>query len=299
MDSFDRRIGRRARGFGYMLCFLLAAACGADASVDARGVLYEVRPPGGAAPSYLLGTIHSEDKRVVELPAPVREAFDASPGIALEVVPDAAAIIKSMVTMTYTDGRSLRDVLPEDLYRETAAALGELGMPEEAFKDFKPWAVVTLLSVPASETGEFMDMALYRSAVAKHKRIEGLESIEEQLAVFDDLDESDQVGLLRETLASRDQLPVMFEELVGAYLSRDLDALLRLSERYLQDGDPRLAALFREAAIDSRNRRMAERMVPLLDQGGWFIAIGALHLPAAGGVLARLRQRGYALSAVY
>jgi hypothetical protein len=144
-----------------------------------------------------------------------------------------------------------------------------------------------------------MDMALYRSAVAQHKRIEGLETIEEQLAVFDDLDESDQVGLLRETLASRDQLPVMFEELVGAYLSRDLDALLRLSERYLQDGDPRLAALFREAAIDSRNRRMAERMVPLLDQGGWFIAIGALHLPADGGVLARLRQRGYAVSAIY
>jgi uncharacterized protein YbaP (TraB family) len=299
MDSFDRRIGRRARGFGFVLCFLLAAACGADATVGARGVLYEVRPPGGAEPSYLLGTIHSEDKRVVELPAPVRGAFDASPGIALEVVPDAAAIIKSMVTMTYTDGRSLRDVLPEDLYREAAAALGELGMPEEAFKDFKPWAVVTLLSVPASESGEFMDMMLYRSAVAQHKRIEGLESIEEQLAVFDDLDESDQVGLLRETLASRDQLPVMFEELVGAYLSRDLDALLRLSERYLQDGDPRLAALFREAAIDSRNRRMAERMVPLLDQGGWFIAIGALHLPAADGVLARLRQRGYAVSAVY
>lgn len=299
MELFDRVIGRRARGFGFVLCVLLAAGCGADATVDGRGVLFEIRAPGAAEPSYLLGTIHSEDDRVVDLPASVREAFDASPRFALEVVPDAAAIIKSMVTMTYTDGRSLRDVLPADLYRETSTALSELGMSEEAFKDFKPWAVVTLLSVPASETGEFMDMALYRSAVAKHKRIEGLETIEEQLAVFDDLDESDQVGLLRETLASRGQMPQMFEELVGAYLSRDLGALLRLSERYLQDGDPRLAALFREAAIESRNRRMAERMAPLLDQGGWFIAIGALHLPADGGVLARLRQRGYAVSAVY
>ncbi|UHD18383.1 TraB/GumN family protein [Thiocapsa bogorovii] len=264
-----------------------------------RGILFEIHSPSGAPPSFLFGTIHSEDVRVVELPAPVREAFDRSPSVALEVVPDASAIIRAMVTMAYTDGRLLRDVLPADLYQETAAALGGIGMPEEAFKDLKPWAVATLLSSPPSETGEFLDMLLFRRAVADGKRVEGLETMTEQLTVFDALPESDQITLLRETLASRDQLPRIFEALTAAYLKRDIDELQRLSEQHLADSDPRLAALFQRVVIDSRNLRMVERMAPLLDEGGWFIAIGALHLPGDQGVVALLRQRNHRVTVAF
>lgn len=268
-------------------------------SAATRGILFEIRPPTGAPPSFLFGTIHSEDSRVVELPAPVRAAFDASPNVALEVVPDASAIIRAMVTMAYTDGRLLRDVLPPDLYLETAEALAGIGMPEEAFKDLKPWAVVTLLSSPPSETGEFLDMLLFHRAVADSKRIEGLETMTEQLAVFDALSETDQVTLLRETLATRAQLPLIFEALIAAYVERDVDKLQHLSEQHLADTDPRLAALFQEVVIDSRNRRMVERMEPLLAEGGWFIAIGALHLPGDQGVVALLRERNHRIRVAF
>jgi uncharacterized protein YbaP (TraB family) len=261
-----------------------------------QGVLYRLQSPATPTPSYLLGTIHSEDPRILDLPEPVRSAFEASPAFALEVVPDAEAIIKSMVAMTYTDGRNLKEVLPPDLYQRVAEALGELGMTAAAFQDFKPWAVVTLLSLPPAEKGEFLDLVLYRAAVDARKEIKGLETMEEQLAVFDRLNEADQIALLRETLDSRDRMPAMFEDLIQAYLAQDLDALMERSELYLQDGDPRLAALFREAAVDSRNRRMAERLPPLLDQGGWFIAVGALHLPGEMGLLRLLEGRGYQVS---
>ncbi len=263
------------------------------------GVLYEVRSVQTDTPNFLFGTIHSEDPRVIDLPAPVQAAFAASPGFALEVVPDAAAIIKSMVTMTYTDGRTLREVLPEDLYWRTSEVLEGLGMPEAAYRDFKPWAVVTLLSVPPAHTGEFLDMRLYKAAVAANKQIQGLETMQEQLDIFDDLALCDQVDLLAETLDSLGRMPVMFEALTLAYLARDLDALMARSHQYLEGGDPRLDALFWEAAVDSRNRRMVERMAPLLEQGGWFVAVGALHLPSANGILSLLRQRGFQVRAVY
>jgi uncharacterized protein YbaP (TraB family) len=271
----------------------------AEAPAAPRGILYEIRPSTGGEPSFLFGTIHSEDPRVVDLPPPVRKAFDASPRIALEVVPDASAIIKAMVTMTYTDGRLLRDALPPALYLETADALGSLGMSEEAFKDLKPWAVVTMLSSPPSETGEFLDMLLFQRAVAEGKRIEGLESMAEQLAVFDTLPETDQIALLRDTLATRAQLPLIFEALIATYLDRDVEGLQRLSERHLAESDPALAALFQEVVIDSRNRRMVERMAPLLAEGGWFIAIGALHLPGDRGVVELLRQRDHGVTVVF
>jgi uncharacterized protein YbaP (TraB family) len=271
----------------------------ASEPVTPRGILFEIRPPSGVAPSFLFGTIHSEDERVRDLPEPVRNAFDASPGVALEVVPDASAIIKAMVTMAYTDGRLLRDVLPEDLYRETSEALGSTGMTEEAFKDLKPWAVVTLLASPPPETGEFMDMMLFRRAVADDKRIEGLETMSEQLAVFDGLPEADQIALLRETLDSLERFPLIFDALISAYLDRDTDGLRRLSESYLAEGDAGLAELFQETVIDSRNHRMVERMRPLLAEGGWFIAIGALHLPGDRGVLELLRRGDYGVTVVF
>lgn len=271
----------------------------AQTAIATKGILYEIHPASGAAPSFLFGTIHSEDERVIDLPAPVRSAIAASPRLALEVVPDASAIIKAMVTMAYTDGRRLRDTLPPDLYQETAEALGELGMPEEAFKDLKPWAVVTLLSGPPSETGEFVDMLIYRDAVDAAKPVAGLETMAEQLAVFDDLSEIDQIEMLRETLDARAQLPQFFEALIGAYLARDLGQLQTLSDGYLAQGNPKLAALFQEVVIDSRNRRMVERMEPLLSEGGWFIAVGALHLPGDQGIIALLRQRDHAVTVVY
>lgn len=285
-----------------LLAVLLTIGGGASPRAEPAGdraILFEIRSASGAAPCFLFGTIHSNDRRVVALPEAVRQAFAASPGLALEVVPDGPAIIKAMVTMAYTDGRQLRDALPPDLYRETARALGELGMSEEAFKDLKPWAVVTLLSAPPSDTGELLDMRLYRQAASEDKRIRGLESMAEQLAVFEDLAEPEQIALLRQTLAARTDLPTILERLITAYLMRDMQALQALSEGALSAADPALARLFRRVVIDSRNRRMAERMEPLLAEGGWFIAIGALHLPGEQGVVERLRQRGYQVSAVF
>lgn len=294
--------GGERRSWGWWLLGLLIALVapptlgrGPDAPVE-KGILYQIQSPAAATASYLLGTIHSEDPRVLDLPGSVRSAFEGSPGFVLEVVPDAEAIIKSMVTMTYNDGRTLKEVLPPELYRRAAEALGGLGMTPAAFEDFKPWAVVTLLSLPPTEKGEFLDLSLYRAAKDAGKAIRGLETMEEQLAVFDSLSEADQIALLEETLDGRDQMPDLFEDLIQAYLAQDLVALMERSERHLKGGDPRLAALFREAAVVSRNRRMAERLRPLLDEGGWFIAIGALHLPGDEGVLRLLQYSGYRVS---
>jgi len=279
-------------------CLTLSAVAAAE-KASGGGLLFEVRAGPDRNSNWLFGTIHSEDPRVAEMPPPVRAAFDGAAKFAMEVVPDANAILQSMVTMVYTDGRTLKEVAGPELYRQTVEVLKARGMPEAAIRDFKPWAVVTLLSVPPAETGEFLDMRLYKKALAAGKPIVGLESIDEQLGVFEDLNEADQVALLQETLEVRDQLPSVFERLIEAYLKRDLAELLRLSDDYLSAGDPRLSERFRSAALEVRNQRMAERMSKLIDEGGYFVAVGALHLPGEGGILDRLRKAGYEVKPVF
>ena len=43
---------------------------------------------------------------------------------------------------------------------------------------------------------------------------------------------------------------------------------------------------------------MAKRSAPIIDRGDAFIAVGALHLPGRDGLVARLRQAGYTVTAV-
>lgn len=263
-----------------------------------RGLLFEVRSEG-VGPGYLFGTIHSEDARVLDLPAPVRTALDGTEVFAMEVIPDAESIIRAMVAMVYTDGRKLADAVGPDAFRQVVTAMKERGMSEEAIADFKPWAIVTLLSVPQATTGEFLDMHLYKSALADGKPVIGLETMEEQLAVFDGLSERDQVALLEETLSIRDQLSAVYGRLLDAYLRRDLAELLRLGREYLQGGDSALAERFKAAALDVRNVRLTQRMMPLFEKGGHFVAVGALHLPGSDGILARLKAAGLHLRLVY
>lgn len=279
---------------------LLGGAASAPALAEGftQGLLFEITVDG-VAPSHLFATIHSEDPRVVQLPPPVQAAFDGAQGFVMEAIPDNDAAIRSMSLMTYSDGRSIKQVLPTDLYKETVEVMASRGMSEEAIRGFKPWALVATLSTPPSATGEFLDMRLYRAALSQGKPTAGIETMEEQIALLDGLSEADQVALLRETLATYPELGEVFQRLVAAYVRGDLSALVQLSDMYARWGSPELAERFQRTAIDERNRRMAERMGPLLAAGGRFIAVGALHLPGPGGLLQRLSDQGYRVRAVY
>lgn len=277
---------------GLWLMLFTAAVSGAEGAL-----LFEISAEG-VPPCYLFGTIHSEDPRVLALSPATQDAFDRSPVFILETIPDSQAIARSLRIMAYDDGRDLAEVAGAPLFGRVIEAMAERGLTEAAIRNFKPWAAATLLSLPPAVTGEFLDIRLYQAALAANKQVIGLETIEEQVASFDSLGEDDQILMLRETLDNRDQLPQIFERLLGAYLDRDLTALARLGDLYLGQGDPRLAEKFRRSVLDDRNLRMAARLDVHLRAGGCFIAVGALHLPGEEGLLARLGRQGLGVRAV-
>src|SRR3546814_9044049 len=59
------------------------------------------------------------------------------------------------------------------------------------------------------------------------------------------------------------------------------------------------ARAYKKAFLDDRNHRMVERLVPLLERGKAFVAVGAAHLPGEEGMLHLLEQQGYRITRVY
>jgi uncharacterized protein YbaP (TraB family) len=228
----------------------------------------------------------------------VERAFTGSRQVILEVNLDTDAMVAGSTAMLMTDGRRLSEIVGKTLFAQTAAALQTRGIPEVIADLMKPWAAAVALSMPAPETGRVLDVVLFQRARQTGKSLRGLETIAEQLEVFEGLPLDDQVALLRDAVEQLAGIDAMNAELLAAYKRQDLAAMMAINESAMTIGDQRLAKEFQHRLVVDRNHRMADRMEPYLKQGGAFVAVGALHLPGEQGLLRLLEQRGYSVSAV-
>lgn len=281
--------------FNILLVLLIALPV--QAADFSRGLLWQVESHGQV--NYLFGTIHSEDKQVLQLPGPVQSALGKSRRFVMEVVPEPEAMTAITMAMMFTDGRELPQVIGDDLYQRARALISGYGIPENALRIMKPWAVATTLSLPKPETGLFLDNKLYQIAAQQGKDLLGLETAQEQLAIFDSLSLADQTTLLREAVDEFEQVHKDIRQLLQAYLARDLARLQAIYHQVSERGDQAFHDRLDESLVTQRNQRMLERMAPLYAQGGTFVAVGALHLPGKHGLLEGLQQRGYRLTRLY
>jgi uncharacterized protein YbaP (TraB family) len=131
------------------------------------------------------------------------------------------------------------------------------------------------------------------------KRVYALETLAEQVNVFDTLPTEDQVAHLRAAAIPRAEKRRLQAILKEAYLRRDLDAIFRLASHDERPGNRPTREKVEKRLLDDRNSRMVERMLPRFDEGGAFIAVGAAHLPGDVGVLRLLERRGYTVTRLY
>jgi uncharacterized protein YbaP (TraB family) len=145
-----------------------------------------------------------------------------------------------------------------------------------------------------------LDQKLEELATSHDLRPVGLETAEEQLRSTAKPSIESQIAGLKANLRLQPRLDDLMETTIRLYLSRNIAAMLPLTEVLI--GDEALAAAaigeFQQELIVNRNRRMAERALPLLAEGGAFIAVGALHLPGDAGLVALFRKAGYSVTPV-
>lgn len=266
------------------------------ANVFDRGLLWRIEG-AGAAPSHLYGTMHVEDPRITEMPTEVLQAFESSDSLATEALLDAEQLLSVGTELLLTDGSTLEDLIGTQLFDDVSKAMQTRGLLPQVGALLKPWAVAVLLSQPRSQGGMFLDRRLYELALQSGKSVFGLETLSEQLQIFNAMSMDDQIVLLEETLSQINAIPEMIEKLTLAYLDRDLATLALLADE--QFAQSTAHSRLKKDLLIERNARMLERMQPRIIEGNAFIAIGALHLPGAAGLLNLLHKQGYELTKVY
>jgi len=288
------------------LCSSGAVSYATDAAIETvspsdiseKALLWRISYPG-KEDSYLLGTMHSEDKRILALVDEVSAKITQTNCLALELDLNPTNTARVMQAMFFNDGRKLQQFLTKESYAALIALLtSKLGLGELQINAMKPWAVMMLLSVPMPETGDFLDKVLYLYAIENNIRVVGLETPEEQIAVMDEMSIADQVALMETSFDTYDQMPEMFERLVGAYLSQDLQIMEALYDEYTSDSEEALVEALTKRLLNKRNDLMATRMTALFQEQACFTAVGALHLPGEQGLLNLFRSQGYKIEAV-
>lgn len=254
----------------------------------------------GQPDSYLFGTIHLSDERLLPILEKVRPAIQQTQLFLMEVVLDDSAQQQLSSATLYTGGHLLEDDIDEiTLDRITTIMQQYYGVPAAAVNRMKPWAVMATLSSPPPENNRaVLDIELQQLAEEFGHAVKGLETAEEQVAALGGMPLNEQLWLLKKTVEDFDANMGQWSELLEKYLARDLQGLVHMQQKQMDDSTT-IDDRFMAALVDQRNVKMAERLQLYMQNRAVFAAIGALHLPGKNGVLHLLELQGYSVKLIY
>jgi uncharacterized protein YbaP (TraB family) len=266
-----------------------------------KGLLWRISREG-VPPSYVFGTIHVADPRVLDLPDPVSRALARSRHYYAESFQGELEAARFFEAAQFEDGRRLEPLIGAGAYAKVAAMLRERQVPDEVIARLKPWAALANFTVTPEDYEKItLDQKLIGLARGQKLRVLGLEGIEEQISVFERIPLDTQVELLKHALDHRDELAAMIEPTIQAWMKRDLAGVHAASDR-VAASYPEIAGHYRvlfRRVVENRSVVMAHRLFMPLREGRAFVAVGANHLYGGEGMLALIEKQGNRVERVY
>ena len=264
-------------------------------SCFANPILWEIK---GDNPSYLFGTIHYPDPRVTPLPETVTGKLDNVKAFVMEAVIDETAM-GVIIKYVMLDSLTLEEIMPETLYKQCDSLLGMMGQSMQMYNTMKPWMLTLTFSTPPptdSLPGIPMDLFLMNEAQERNLDVLGLETIEDQIKLFDEQTLEDQIKSLEKTVNDYDNYHEKLDEIIDIYAKGDVEKLhdaVNFGSTTKEDIE------FIKKILYKRNNTMHEGIIKLLESGeSHFIAVGAGHLGGEKGLLKKLKDSGYKLKRV-
>jgi len=163
-----------------------------------------------------------------------------------------------------------------------------------AFSKMKPFAVMQLATqIYFSGKTESYELTFNQLAQENEIEVKGLETIAEQMALFDSLSNEQQVEMLMETIRDGDKAIETIKEMQEIYNQQNVDTLYLLIS-----SDDGVIGAEQEKFLDDRNQNWVPKIIEQMAKSSTFIAVGAGHLGGPNGVIRLLEKEGYILKPI-
>jgi len=271
---------------------------GSVATVKATPAIWKVKGAHGTV--YLFGTIHVMKPEVDWETAQVKQAFDASDTVYVEVanLDDQAAALPLAAQFGMDMAHPLSSKISKDDVALLDTAVKSMGLPGEAMLEpMQPWLVTMTVSVlPMMKAGYDpaggVDVVLLGQARKAGKKIEGFETMEQQLHFVADEPQAEQVAKLHEELAEMDKSAAEMSDMVAAWELGDVAKIAAMETGELKEKHPEEY----KTLVVERNEKWAATLDGLLKDsatGDVFVAVGAAHLAGDESVIELLKKGGW------
>lgn len=293
---------------GIALASLAALACATPApppplpacSPETAGVplAYELRAPDGRS-AFLQGSVHFARETEAALdPRATRALSEASVLVGELDMAELSPIEMAQIMLELgrlPEGQRLRNVLSPETWTLLVEHAEKTGTPLAPFEQLEPWVLaLSFIGLSLVQAGfapeQGVELQIYAGERPQETR--GLETLGDQLALFDELPLDAQEHMLLDALRPSHENAAELEALFAAWRCGDAPGLEAVLSGMV-GSDPKLEPFY-EATIFQRNRSMADGVEEVLAESDRaFIVVGALHLVGARGIPALLEQAGY------
>ncbi|HTJ81268.1 MAG TPA: TraB/GumN family protein [Polyangiaceae bacterium] len=256
-----------------------------DAAAKAPAVMFEVEQAGQK--SWVFGTMHIGIDAEKVLPPIVFDRLDHATVVVFEANVFEISPTDVIGAATMPPGKSVKTQLAPGHWKLLVDRVGGMLMPEATLEKFRPWFLATLLAADMLPKTDPMDKVLWDRVSGTGKKIEYLETVDEQLQM---IDKSLDAKVLDDMLGDLPAAEKQVTDLAAAYQAGDLVKLTTVT--FDPDDMKKHPAMF-DVMLFDRNARWMGKLEPLGKKGNMFVAVGAAHLLGDKGIIHRLEEAGF------
>ncbi len=275
---------------------ILAGLLSFHSNAQEQSLCYEISHEKlGVECSYLFGTMHAMEENSFFFPKRITKLLEKSDALCLEIKNITEVRIEpemlydtTLHLKTYCDSTEWSNLT---IWAEEKLFMKPIQF-EENFEHAKPFMLfqfILAMNLPTNTKSH--EQELEKIAALNKIQLLGLESVEEQLNIFNQIPFDDQMDMVFSELNNGQKSIQDFKDLQQAYKEQALSILCDFASNEKLAGN---TALF----LDNRNKIWMPKMIDMMGEESVFFAVGAGHLCGEYGLIALLKNEGFDLKAI-
>ena len=268
------------------------------ATMNAAGHSFLWKVTGKQGAVYLVGSVHLLPKDFYPLNPPLESAYKDS-DLLVEEVDLAEMMAPEMQLSLLTRGQlssseSLDRILSPATLEALKKRLDSLGALAQPLMRLRPWLLALMVDSLEWQKQGFdpnfgLDKHFYDQAREDKKAVKGLETVNDQISIFESMTAQQQDHLLAETLKDLDTEQANMAKMIAAWRTGDAPEV----ERIVLADIKKESDLYQRLLVNRNKNWMPQIEALFTRRGRALVVVGAAHLIGPDGLLAMLKAKGY------